>query len=360
MSSLRLSSVPSAILLVLSMAFPVYAQAHGPGPAAKQTGRVEVARQVYLMGTHCQLITYASNRATGLKRLESLLSVLEHTEAELSTWRSDSLLSRLNRHPPGQPFRLNQATCIMLEQVFRWQRASASAFDPAIAALIEVWGIRQGRQDWPSQQELEQARQRSGLALWEFEADRCEVVRRRQVKIDAGGFGKGEALDRVSDRTGVGPGSWLIDLGGQIKVSGLPPDQECWSIPIAHPLHRHEPLLTLCLSSGALATSGTSERSARVGGKRVNHILDPRSGHPAAFGGSVTVWHEQALAADILSTALFVMGPEQGLKWANEQRLAACFFVPSQDRPQGGVDVVPSALFRQKFLAEQGREWEAR
>ena len=71
-----------------------------------------------------------------------------------------------------------------------------------------------------------------------------------------------------------------------------------------------------------LSLSG-SERDVRVGGRRVGHILDPATGEPAAFAGSVTVWRERALVADILSTALYVKGPERGLAWADARDVAA-------------------------------------
>jgi thiamine biosynthesis lipoprotein len=82
------------------------------------------------------------------------------------------------------------------------------------------------------------------------------------------------------------------------------------------------------MTSGSLSTSAGSERDLAVNSTRVGHIVDPRTGHPATFDGSVTVWHERGLAADILSTALYVMGPEAGLRWAAARGIAACYLIP--------------------------------
>ena len=76
-------------------------------------------------------------------------------------------------------------------------------------------------------------------------------------------------------------------------------------------------------------------------------LLDPYTGRPAEVNGSVSVWHEQALVADILSTALYVMGPEKGLFWAESRNIAACFLVPDKD---GRVKVLSSRSFRNLFF----------
>ena len=118
----------------------------------------------------------------------------------------------------------------------------------------------------------------------------------------------------------------MIDLGGQVSAGGV--NEAGWPVAIAHPRDRSTPHISTRLRRGSLSTSGGSERDVSVGQTRVGHIFDPRTGRPAAFAGSVTVWHERGLAADILSTALFVMGPDEGLRWAAANQVAALFLVP--------------------------------
>ena len=71
-------------------------------------------------------------------------------------------------------------------------------------------------------------------------------------------------------------------------------------------------------------------------------MLDPRTGRPATFDGSVTVWHERSIAADALSTALYVMGPEDGLRWAEARGVAACYLIPER----GALRVEMTRAFR--------------
>lgn len=289
-----------------------------------------VERDVYLMGTRAHLLTYAATRTQGLATLDRALTILENAEAELSTWREDSAVSRLNQQPLDAPWRATTDLCNTLAAVYEWREATNGAFDPAIGRLTSTWDIH-GTGRIPHQQELREARAASGLHLFAFDASRCEVRRRHQdAALDVGGFGKGDALDRVARALGDVP--WLIDVGGQIAVRGLPPGANGWTVSVAHPLVRTRAYFSVRLRDGSLATSAGSERDLLVDGKRIGHILDPRTGEPAAFRGSVTVWHQRALVADMLSTALYVMGPVEGLRWAEARGLSVCFLVPRPDR----------------------------
>ena len=253
-----------------------------------------ITRQAFLMGTRVRLAVDAPARETGLAVLDRALRVLEDTERELSTWREDSLISALNRHPVGAPWHAPASTCGMLRGVYAWQKETDGTFDPALAAT---------------------------LSSFSFDGQRCEVTRLKEATIDVGGFGKGEALDRVDAALGAGP--WLVDLGGQVSVGGPHDDGTAWTIDIAHPVMRDVPFAQVGLRGGSLSTSGNSERG--------DHIIDPRTGQPAAFRGSVSVWHDSGLAADALSTALYVMGPDEGVRWANARDIAAIYLVPDGD-----------------------------
>ncbi len=142
----------------------------------------------------------------------------------------------------------------------------------------------------------------------------------------------------------------MVDLGGQIAVSGAPP-AGTWPVAIAHPAQRAEIAMEIALDGGSLATSGASERSYEIEGGMVAHIVDPRTGRPLHRPGSVTVWHEDALTADILSTALYVLGPKAGLRHADEHGFAALFLVPAGRGARESVTLLASQAFRRRFPA---------
>lgn len=110
----------------------------------------------------------------------------------------------------------------------------------------------------------------------------------------------------------LGPPEWSVDVA------------------VAHPIHRASPAVTLTLHGGhSVATSGNSERGITVDGRRLGHLLDPRTGLPAPDWGSVSVVSADPLVADILSTALYVMGPEAGLAWAEQRDDVGVLFLVS-------------------------------
>jgi len=284
-----------------------------------------VTRTVYMMGTSCTLTVMGKDRSLLLEQLELLVRTLEDTERELSTWQESSALSTLNHQSLGVSFTVDPSLCRLFKELLHWVDETDGAFEPAIGALVEAYGIRDGGRH-PLKIELKSARIQSGMHGYRMDEASCRITRMSDVIIDCGAFGKGEALERlrsVSYREGID--SWLVNLGGQVAVHGMPPGAKEWDVDIAHPILRKRPVFEIHLNSGSLATSGGSERDLRVFGQRQSHILDPRSGLPAAFGGSVSVWHQSALVADILSTALYVMGPDKGMEWAEERDLAVCY-----------------------------------
>lgn len=320
------------------------------GPGSRPENLVLIERSAYLMDTRVHLATWDVTRGEGLARLDRALVALEQTEAELSTWREDSAITALNRSPIDRPWQAPPAICGMFATISEWQASSGGTFDPSIGRLTEVWGVH-GDGRLPSTDDLARARRSSGFGHLEFDRVRCTVTRRADVALDVGAFGKGEALDRVEAALGEWP--WMVDLGGQVSVLGAPPGRSGWPVAIGHPSDRQRGYVNLTVREGSLSTSGGSERDLVLSGRRIGHILDPRTGGPVAFRGSVTVWHRRALVADILSTALFVMGPDEGIEWAESRGIAACFLVPDR---RGTVRTLMTAAFRASVLFSEVRE----
>ncbi len=350
---MRAAAIVAAVCLACGGTAPAIAEA--PSRAAGSAGVRQtraaapflVERTVHLMGTWATLAAWVSDRAAGLQALERMVGVIERTEASLSTWRADSFLGALNRQPVGAPFRLPPALCGLWPRLGRWHRLTDGAFDPAVGRLVEAWGLRAGGAA-PAPEVLGAARSATGLAHFRFDAGTCRVTRTVDATLDAGAFGKGEALRRLA-ASGEGR-PWMADFGGQIAVGGEPPAQG-WRVAVAHPRQRHHAAVALTLTAGSIATSGAAERTSVVDGRPVAHILDPRTGRPVHRPESVTVWHEDPLAADILSTALYVMGVEPGLEYAGAHDIAALFLVPDSESGAGSVTIRASRAFEARFPA---------
>jgi thiamine biosynthesis lipoprotein len=291
-----------------------------------------VTREVHLMGTRAQLTTYSGSEPAAQEQLEKYIGILEDTENELSVWRQDTTLSHLNATPVGEGFQADSRLFKLFEEIVFWWKESGGVFDPGIGRLLQARGFY-GASATKSAEPI------SGMQHFILDTETERITRKADAWIDSGAFGKGEALDRVREQAqGDKAEPWIIDFGGQVMVYGRPPGKAAWTIDIAHPQRRHAAAMTLELTSGSISVSGNSERPG--------HIVDPHTNSPVMFSGSVVVWHESGLIADIVDTALFVMGPRRGIEWADARKIAACFLVVEN----GKVARYPSAEFTKRFL----------
>ncbi len=287
------------------------------GSAAR--ANVVVDRTFYLMGTELQVTVDAPNREAGLKASEEVFDAVDQAERRLSTWKKDTELSRVNRAKPGAELHVSELMHRDLENAFSCSEWTSSAFDPAIGPLVSAWGLRTGGRV-PSPDEIASAERESKAA--NFALTRDGVIRKtRGARIEEGAFGKGIGLDDALEAVrGSGVSRVHLNFGGQIATTGSE------TVSIAHPDDRNRTVLGFKLEGGSISTSGTSEHG--------EHILDPRGGRPSAFTGSATAIADTGFKADCLSTALFVMGPEKGLRWleANASRGVQGIYLISSGR----------------------------
>ena len=275
---------PATTLFVALAFVPIFAEA-----AAVQRAR-------YLMGTVCEVAVTAG---TDPAEIEKAFAEASRIESMLSTWTDDSELARVNRGAaPSDELRA------LLGAAMGWMRRTDGAFDPRIGMLIDVWKTR-GKGSLAKRADLD-------LAL----ADRDAPA----PQYEEGGFGKGYALDRMLSF--ISAPEAMIDFGGQIAVRGEV------RVRIADPADRQRPVLELTLRDGSISTSSGSEKTFEAAGRRFSHIIDPRNGEALPPRGSVSVIAREALTADILSTALYVMGEEEGLRWSDANGVAAIFIDP--------------------------------
>lgn len=288
------------------------------------------------MGTRLVATVRAGSRARAIGATEAAFDEVRRLEALLSSWRPDSELSRLNGASPGVPTAVSPELFALLQEVESWVERTGRAFDPGVGALIDAWDLR-GRGRHPGPDELASSVDRTGLRWFRFDAGSGTVTRQRAgAWISAGAFGKGAALRAAAARLrSIGIESALLDFGGQILAQGGPGGACAWSVAVAHPSRRDRPAAWLSVRDRSVATTGASERFVEVDGVRYGHVLDPRSGRPVPAWGSVTVVAGDPMVADLLSTALFVLGPEAGRAWLERSApadVAALFLVEAGGR----------------------------
>jgi thiamine biosynthesis lipoprotein len=314
-------------------------------PALFAEGEETVERRLTLMGTEAGVVVTADDRAAALAASEAAIRALEAAEARLSTWTDSSELARLNDAPVGRPVALSPELARELAAAEACRRATDGAFGAGVGPLVDAWGLRTGGRQ-PEPEALRDALSASTGEVIALSGDGTATRRRAGSRIEEGGFGKGAALDAAREALAALPAvrSARIDLGGQVlyvgdSLAGI------GELAVAHPEERERQVLGVApeaLAGRSVATSGNSERGIVVDGRRLSHLLDPRTGHPAADVGSVTVLAGSALTADCLSTGLYVLaargGVDAALAVAERAGVDAAFVRPGAT--DGRLDVI--------------------
>ena len=267
---------------------------------------------------------------------QDVAAAVEAVDASMSSYRSDSELSQLNAAGAGDVLSVSSALHAVLSLSQRVAEESGGAFDITVAPLVDAYGFGPGeRTDDP----VQLARRRALVGY-----QKLSLLPGAKVRKDVDGLActlsavaKGYAVDRVAElleRRGVE--SYMVEIGGEVRVLGRKHDGSRWRVGIERPaaeamsapqVHR-----AVELERGALATSGDYRNYREVGGQRVSHTLDPRTGRPIAHTlAAVSVVHPQAADADAYATALDVLGPEHGPILAEKLGLAALFLVRQGD-----------------------------
>jgi thiamine biosynthesis lipoprotein len=272
------------------------------------------------------------------KSLEPAIAAeLEEVDALMSTWREDSELSRLNRHPVDEPFAVSPSTLEVLELALSIGERSGGAFDVSVGPLVDAWGFGPAPdpQGPPADDLIAAMLEATGQHLLSLDAAAATATRRHpQLRLDLSAIAKGHAVDRVAARLAqLGCVDFMVEVGGEVKTSGRREDGAPWRIAIEAPrVGTRTAGRVLALTDVALATSGDYRNFWEHEGRRYSHTLDPRTGRPVTHSlASVSVAHRSAAAADAWATALLVLGPDAGPQLASELGLAALFQAYSGD-----------------------------
>jgi thiamine biosynthesis lipoprotein len=263
---------------------------------------------------------------------EALAAAADQVDQQMSPWKPDSDLSRLNRAPAGQWLPLPPEMLEVLARAREICHLSAGAFDPALGALVDAWGFGAPR-DAPDPAAIRAAREVGARPLHEcLELDAAAGCARKHapMQIDLCGIAKGYAVDRMTEalrRHGVAHA--LAALDGELRAIGAQADGRPWPVALESPqLGRRAVHGVIELSDLAVATSGGYRRWIQVGQTQLPHTIDGRRGAPVNNAiASVTVLAADGMSADAWATALWVAGPEEGLALAQRMGLETLFLV---------------------------------
>lgn len=250
-------------------------------------------------GAHVLVVDGPSGAAAAAARR------IDQLERRWSRFRPDSDVSELNRRA-GQPVRVTRDTALLVERAVAAYELSGGAVDATVLGAVIRAGYDRSFDDLvPGSVTASDLL----LACSAIEVDGDVVRLPGGTGFDPGGIGKGLAADLVVEAMlGVGAAGACVNLGGDVRVAGSPPDGSAWTVAIEHPT-MSGPLRLLGLAGGAVATSTTLLRTWHRDGERAHHIIDPATGRPSDTDLTLaSVVTGEAWTAEVLAKAVLLRG----------------------------------------------------
>ena len=273
------------------------------------------------MGTRVVLAAYTTDtigQAAVRAALDSALAEIRRIENLMSTWIPDSDVSKVNRAAGGDPVAVNEETFKVIAKSLWISKLSEGTFDITFASMGKIWSFdEEVSTTVPDPAVIEKARKRINYKNVKLNpAGNTVQLVGSETKINLGGIAKGYAIDRAADLLRAkGLPSFYCQAGGDLYVEGKKPDGTPWRVGIRDPRGEDGKFFAILdVENHAFSTAGDYERFFLTpDNKRYHHILDPRTGYPATASRSVTIWAKDAVTADAIDNAVFILGPEKGL-----------------------------------------------
>ena len=305
-------ALAASALLTMSAA----ACGRGPAPASAPAAHL-VERSHVAMGTEIVLTAWTSDDSRAEAAFAAVFGEFDRLDAMMSVWTDGSDIVRLNQAAGDHPVPVSTETREVLREARQISEWTDGKFDVTFAALSGLWKFdNQDKDDRiPGRREIEarlplinyrdvEVDERAGTAF----------LKRKGMRVNLGGIGKGYAVDRSVDilrRSGVR--DFMVQAGGDMYAGGKRGDRP-WRLGIRDPRGPADrSFAMLDLTDGTFSTSGDYERFFMKDGRRYHHILDLRAGEPARGCRSVTLVTDRAVIADALAKGVFILGPDAGM-----------------------------------------------
>jgi len=297
----------------------------------------------------------AESCPNGTESALAALDLVESLDKRLSYFKPDSLISEINKSAGGGPVEVEPWLFDLLATAKRLFDETKGAYDVTAAPLWEVWGFARRAGKLPTDAELTEARSHVGCQFMELDPEKLTVrFRLPGMRVNLGSIGKGFALDeccRCLEESGMAD---FIVHGGQSSVLARGRLERAaaekgrheprgWEIGIADPRRPGRRLGIIQLENRALGTTSLQFQSFRHRGRRYGHVLDPRTGLPVDGPLATTVFAPMATQADALSTAFYVMGPDDSRQFCQSHpEIGMVTIVPGRNEME--VETITSGM----------------
>jgi thiamine biosynthesis lipoprotein len=287
-------------------------------PAADQAALRRFEFSQVEMAVTVEIALYSADADAATAAAKDAFSRIHALNGILSDYDPESELRRLcDTAGTGRAVHVSDELWKVLDHAQHVSQQSDGAFDVTVGPVVRLWRRARRQKELPSPQALRQAEDLVGYRFLRLDAERQAVeLLKKGMAIDLGGIAKGYAMDEalaVLQRHGITRA--LVEAGGDMRLGDPPPDRSGWRVGIP-PLDDPQagPVSYLEVSRVAVSTSGDMMQYVEVGGKRYSHIVDPRTGMALTDHCRVMVVAPTGIAADAITKAVGVLGPEKGLK----------------------------------------------
>ena len=291
------------------------------------------------MGTRLNFIAFTTSKldeAATRAAIDRAVAEIQRLEALMTTWRDDSEIARVNQNAGRAPVKVGAETGRVIDESLWISEKSGGVFDITFEVMHGLWRFDQDADPHPPRAE-EVAERRKLIDYRHIVRDKNEgtvFLDKAGSKISLGGIAKGFAIDRAAAKLiAEGVEDFLAQAGGDLLAHGKKADGSPWIAGVRDPRGAAGAYFAeMPVVDHAFSTAGDYERSYVVDGKRYHHIIDPRTGYPATASRSVTIWAKDALTADALDDAVFILGPKRGLELVESIDDAGAIIVDADNR----------------------------
>lgn len=322
-----MASAPSTERRVLVPTQLTRAQLHGVS-----SGYVLVEAEGATMGTYWAVKAFLPPPAQSPVLSAIVQGAFDEVVRQMSGWSETSNLTRFNRAVAQSWHVLPREFFEVLSRAVEIARDSAGAYDPTVGEVVELLGFGPAGPDVPSSAEnLQAAQRRVGWGRLALDPEGLRAFQPGSLRVDLSSIAKGYGVDLACERLiEAGIDNFLVEVGGEVRGRGCKPDGQPWWCWVERPPQGPDavilPETVVALCDVALATSGSYRRKRDESGKVITHLIDPRTGVSSSGDlVSVTVLASTCMDADGYATALYVLGADEGLAWAEARGLAALF-----------------------------------
>lgn len=264
---------------------------------------------------------------------EKIQAQLDADDMLMSTWKHDSALSRFNQFRGTTPYPVSEGMSDIITMALRIGAKTDNAMDITVGPLVDLWGFgpQKAPEKTPDAAQIAAARALTGLGhLRVINGPGQQWLQKSlpELSVDLSTIGEGYATDHLAkllEQNGIS--RYLVSVGGAVITRGTNAQGHAWRVAIQKPTDLETAIQALVDINGhAISTSGSYLNYYELDGKRISHIIDPRTGHPIEHNlVSVSVIATSAMEADGWDTGLMVLGAEKAKQVAEKEGLAVYF-----------------------------------